>query len=136
MLGLTTQAQAIDQAIAGQATDILSTAGALALGMSEVNPLFGPLVNDEPLVGLLVLGGGKYALIKYAESKPYYECIQGRTVSAKMGYAMGAHNVTVITGSILSWGSAVTPLGILAGFLAWNASDMDARMDAEERCFR
>jgi hypothetical protein len=126
----------VDHAIAGQATDILSTAGALALGLSEANPFFGPIVNEEPLLGLLVLGGLKYGMIKYAESKPYEQCMEGRTVSAKMGYAMGAHNVTVTVGSLLSWGSAVTPLGIIAGIMAWSASDMDARLDAEERCFK
>ena len=126
----------VDHAVVGQAADIGSTAAALALGLSEANPLFGPWINEDPLAGLLVLGGFKYGLIKYAESKPYHECIEGRAALAKMGYAMGSHNVIQILGKLFAWGSSVNPAAIVAGFATWHVADMDARMDAEERCFK
>jgi hypothetical protein len=128
------QPPSIDHALAGQATDILTTAGALALGMSEANPLFGPLVNDEPLAGLLLLGGLKYGMIALADSRPYAQCVEGRTTAARMGYAFGAHNVAATVGTLAGWASAATPAGILAGILAWSASADAARADAKTRC--
>jgi hypothetical protein len=125
---------ALDQAALGQGTDLLSTAGGLALGFAEGNPLFGPLMEHDPLLGLLALGGLKASMIFRADYSDYPECVAGRTTAARTGYAFGAHNVTGIGAVLLGAGQIAMPIGITFGLLAWIASRETATEDAIQKC--
>jgi hypothetical protein len=125
---------AADQAALGQGADVLSTAGALALGFSEGNPLFAPIVEHDPVLGMVVIGGYKAAMIYRADRSDYPECVQGRTVAAKAGYAFGAHNVVGVGAALLGLGNIAMPAGVLAGLLAWHASQKQATDDAILKC--
>jgi hypothetical protein len=91
-------------------------------------------MEHDPLLGLLVLGGVKAGMIYRADRADYPDCVAGRTMAARTGYAFGAHNVAGIGAVLLGAGSAAMPIGILAGFLAYKASRVAATDDAILKC--
>ena len=129
------QRHSVDQAVAGQAADIASTAVGLALGATEMNPIFGPIINDNPVVGLFVLGGFKYALILHAESQEFELCVSSRAQAARLGYAYGAHNIAGFGSALLGAGSAALPIGLIAGIAAYSVTGKVATEDSAIRCF-
>ncbi len=127
----------LDLAAAGQGADWLTTAGGtLLLGASEVNPLFGPIFEQSPVLGLAIMGGAKWWLVHRADSAgDYLVCVDGRTSASRMGFAFGAHNVAGLSVALLGAGSAAMPVGLLAGICAWALSKSAATEDAAVRCF-
>lgn len=125
----------IDHGYAGQTADLGSTAVGIALGATEMNPLFGPIINNNPVLGLVVLGGAKYALIKHAENQEYEVCVTSRAQAARLGYAFGANNVAGVTAGLLGAGSSAWAIGGVAGLIVYSLTRDVAAEDAAIRCF-
>lgn len=132
------QPHKIDGALAGQGADLASTAVGLALGATEMNPLFGPIIETDPVLGLLVMGGVKYALVKSADRAEDYEvCVSERASASRMGFAFGVNNTVGVGAALLLKVKAVfaAGLGAAAGILTYWITEEYASEDAAVRCF-
>lgn len=104
---------------AGQATDKLSTAYALAqAGFVESNPLL-PGLTSAGAVGLGVVHIA--ARNVWVRNMPLVECEQVTRVLSTVGWGAGLHNVVLIAG-----GSAAPLVGIAAALVAWLAPSYKA----------